>query len=105
MAANEVHVNDIGTQFQFTVKEDGAVLNMATTPPSTKQVIFRKPDGSCLTKTASFLTDGSDGVITYTTVSGDIDAVGTWKAQAYLDFGASAFRTDIISFRVHSNLC
>ena len=30
MAANEIHVNDVGTTFQLTFKDDGAVVDIST---------------------------------------------------------------------------
>ena len=104
MAVAEVHKNDIGLTFKVTIKdEDDAVKNISSY--STKQLIFKKPDGTILTKTASFLTDGTDGVIYYTTVSGDLDTVGIWRIQAYINDGSSNYRkSNVGTFNVFDNL-
>ena len=102
MAENEIHVNDIGTQFKLTILDGGTALDVST---ATKKINFRKPDGTCLEKTASNFTDGTDGIIYYTTESGDLDVVGTWKMQAFVDFGATEFYSDVHSFKVHKNIC
>ena len=102
MAANEIHLNDVGTQFKLTIADAGSVVDVSS---ATKTITFRKPDGTCFSKTASNFTDGTDGIIHYITESGDLDTTGTWKLQAFIDFGATEFYSDIHSFRVHKNIC
>ena len=77
-------VNDIGTTFQVTVYDststgDSTVADISTA--TTKQMIFSKPDGTTLTKTAVFGTDGSNGVVEYVSVDGDLNMAGTWHLQ------------------------
>ena len=105
MAANEIHLNDVGTQFKLTISDAGTAVDVS--PSGTTYTInFRKPDGTCLTKTATPFTDGTDGIISYITSSGDLDITGTWKLQALVDFpGPTEFYSDIHSFRVHKNIC
>ena len=102
----ELHVGDWGTIIRVTVNDcsdsGSSVLDLSAT--TTKQIIFRKPDGTILTKTATFTTDGTDGKIQYTTVNGDIDIAGDWKIQVYLVFPSGSWRTDIGNFNVYSNL-
>ena len=102
MAANEIHKDDVGIQFRITVNEDGSAKNLSGF--STLQLIFKKPSGSKLTKTASFLTDGTDGIITYTSASGDLDEDGNWFIQARIADGGSDRKSDIGKFKVHDNL-
>ena len=65
MAVNEIHVGDIGTVFTLTIKDGSSVIDLSGA--TTKQIILRKPDRvTSSTKTASFVTDGSDGKIKYT---------------------------------------
>ena len=99
----EVHVDDVGTVFQVTIKdEDEVVVDVSNA--LTKTIYFRKPNGTLLTKTASFVTDGTDGQIKYTTESGDIDAAGNWSLQSFVDFGTTEFYSDIHKFTVYNNL-
>jgi len=105
VAANEIHKDDIGTQFQLTVYTDtnGTILDISYA--TIIQIIFEKPDGTLITQDASFLTDGTDGILVYTSVSGDLNQVGKWKIQARLsDGGANDTKTDIVRFNVHENL-
>jgi hypothetical protein len=101
MAANEIHKNDIGTEFRITILEDAVAVNVSS---STNYIRFSKPDNTVVIESGSLYTDGTDGIIKYTSVSGDLDTVGTWKLQAFIDFGATEFYSDISTFKVHKNL-
>lgn len=103
MAANEIHKGDEGTKFSITLYDGSSVKDISYATVS-KQVIFKKPSGGIATKTGVFETDGTDGILTYTTVDGDLDEVGHWKIQVRLAGPASDRRTDIGSFIVHENL-
>tara|TARA_Y100000296_G_scaffold84177_1_gene116858 strand:- start:5323 stop:5634 length:312 start_codon:yes stop_codon:yes gene_type:complete len=103
MPANEIHKSDIGTVFKVTIKDSASAVDISTA--TTKQIIFKKPGGGKLTKDAPFFTDGSDGIITYTTVSGDLSEEGMWKLQGYIVLsGGNTFYTDIYTFKVYRNL-
>lgn len=99
-----IHKNDVNVEFRYTVKdEDENVVSLAGTV--TKQFIFKKPDGTRLVKDGSFYTDGTDGILKYATVSGDLDIPGRWQSQLFLDFDESgSFHTDRIKFKVEENL-
>jgi len=100
--ASEIHYGDIGVNFNITVMNGAAVLNVSNA--NSISIIFQKPDGSDLIKTATLVTDGTDGNIRYTSVSGDLDQIGTWQIQAKVNFGASVFSTDIQKFKVYRNI-
>ena len=101
MAANEIHLNNVGTEFRVTVLESGTAVNVAA---ATNYIKFSKPDNTVVTQSGSLYTDGTDGIIKYTSVSGDLDTVGTLKIQAFVDFGVNEFYSDIGSFKVYKNL-
>jgi hypothetical protein len=100
--APEIHVNDIGTIFRVTLRDESGLVDLSTA--STKQIIFRKPSGTILTKTASLTTDGTDGKLQYASVSGDLDAEGEWQLQARIAIGSGDWKSDIHRFTVHPNL-
>ena len=102
MAANEIHKGDIGTQFTVTVQAGTPVVELSTA--STKQLIFKKPGGTILTKSTSFVTDGTDGKMQYVSVDGDLSDDGVWKMQGKVIIGGNTFSTDITSFKVYRNL-
>lgn len=102
MPADEIRMEDIGTKFKITVKDGSSVVDISGA--TTKQLIFKKPGGTKLTKTAVFFTDGTDGIITYDTLSGDLDEDGMWKVQGYVVLSSGTYHTDIHRFKVHRNL-
>ena len=103
MAAREIRKGDIGTVFEYTIYDGSTIVDVSTT--SSKLLKFFKPDKSIVSKTASFVTDGTDGKIKYTTVSGDLDQAGPWKVQAVLTFsGGEVWSSDIDKVTIHPNL-
>lgn len=102
MAQNEIHVNDVGTIFRITIKD--AATAMDVSGATTKQIVFRKPDATTETQTAAFYTDGSDGIIQYTSDTGDLDTAGIWKIQAYVITPSGQWKTDIQTFEIYPNI-
>lgn len=98
-----IHVGDVGTDIVLTVlDQDGAVVNLGTA--TTLEIIFDKPDGVNLTKTASLVTNGSDGKIHYVFIAGDLDQKGEWRYQARVVLSTGTWRTDVARFWVEDNL-
>jgi len=98
-----VHNGDVGTIFRLTIKDTaGAAIDVSTA--SVKYIYFQDPSGVKTQKTAAFYTDGTDGKIQYTTVAGDIDEVGTWMVQGYVETSLGKFWTEKDSFKVYSTL-
>lgn len=103
----QLHVGDYGTLIKVLVKDIDSSGNSAAediSAATTKNIILKKPDGTKLTKTASFSTDGTDGYIQYVTVAGDIDTAGDWELQVYIVEPSGAWYTDTKKFTVYSNL-
>ena len=99
-----LHIGDIGTEIILTIAEDGAIVNISGV--ATKFIILRKPSEAVVTKTAEFVTDGTDGQIKYVTISADdLDEDGIWHAQGHVTgLGGWSGKSDIAYFRVKSNL-
>ena len=102
MAADEIHVDDVGTLFKATIADCPDSLDISGA--STKQLKFKKPGGTVITRAGTFFTDGSDGILTYTSIAGDIDECGRWELQAFLVLGGSSYHSDVAKFRVFRNL-
>ena len=105
MASGEIHVDDIGTRFLVTVKDDGVVVDISSA--SSLAINFRKPDDTVVNRTGSTIGDGSSvsGVMYYDTVAGDLDAAGNYKLQGKVSLSSSGiYYTDIHTFKVHRNL-
>src|SRR5687767_13585106 len=103
MPINEVHLNDFGTIFQFEIKdEDDAVVDVSTA--TTREIVFKKLTGDILSKTASLVNAGTDGLVKYVIASGDIDTVGQWRVQGRVILSGKQFSSDIHTFKVFENL-
>ncbi len=103
MAVGEVHKGDIGTIFEVTL-EDGGVAVDVSSAVVTKDIKVKPPIGATKTFPATFKTDGTDGIIQYTTVVDDIDEEGEWSIQAFVVITAGTFNSDIDKFIVYENL-
>lgn len=101
----DVHLNDIGTIFELTIlDQDDAVVNVSSAVGAgTKVIRFEKPDGSVVSQEAVFSTNGTDGKIRYVSLSGDIDQVGTWSMQGFVNITAGEFSTECPEFPVRPN--
>lgn len=103
MAHADIRVGDIGTLFQLTIvdKVEKAVNISAAT---TLEIRFHKPDSTSVDKTATFSNDGTDGLIEYSTVAGDLDMAGKWRIQARIVTPVGGWRSEIEVFDVKENL-
>jgi len=102
MAANEIHVGDITTKFLVTVTDDSVAEDISSA--TTKDIIFRKPDGTLLTKAGVFETDGTDGKLFYLTIADDLDTEGVWSLQVSLILSSGTWKSDVSEFTVYANL-
>lgn len=98
----EIRVGDVGTVFEFTVKEEGVVKDVSAA--SVKNIIFLRPDGSVLIRPLSFTTNGADGKVRYMTVAGDLSEAGDWHAQGQLTLPGGSWKTTQTPFHVHPNI-
>ena len=102
MAVDEIHLNDIGTVFTVTLKDGTSIVDISTA--TTKIIIFGKPDGTSVSQTGTFTSDGIDGKVYYTTVANDLNQCGWWKIQAYIINSSGTWKADIGNFEVHGNI-
>ena len=104
MILDVLRYGDVGNIIELTIKdEDEAVVDVSTA--TIKRITFRKPNGARIVRTATFTNTGSDGKVQYITVAGDVDAIGTWEAQAYVKLAnLSEYSSTIKEFRVTERL-
>ena len=102
MAANEIHVGDIGTILRLTIKDGDNIVDISGA--ITKTIILEDPSGNNLEKSGTFYTDGTDGIIQYTTIAGDFDERGNWAIQAKIVLPSGTWYSDTYTFVVHANL-
>lgn len=103
MSANEIHQEDIGTAFTITIMDDTAVVDISSATV-TKQIKFKKPSGTVVTKNGVFVTDGTDGKLRYTSIADDLDEAGKWYLQVYLILTGWTGHSDQGDFVVYGNL-
>ena len=111
---DELFIGDTGTSIEFLIKEcddsdpDNPVEVLVDVHNATDMSItFVKEDGTDLVVTnpdVGFLTDGTDGIIRYLTLSDTLDVVGTWKAQLRVTMPGGVWYTSIIKFKVKAYL-
>lgn len=88
-----LQVGDVGTELILTVyRADGSIesqLGSATI----LRIILQPPSGAAnaKVKTATLVTDGSDGQMKYTTEAGVIDEAGPWEMNGYIYFDATHY--------------
>ena len=83
----KVRLNDVGTIFRSTIKESGSALDISAATAQTMR--FRKPSRAVVIQTTVFTGNGSDGQLEYVAVSGDLDEVGIWLRQPFVDLPGS----------------
>lgn len=99
----EIHVGDVGTIFEATVKdEDGAIVNISAA--TTLHMVFRRPNRHAVTKAATLSSSGVDGKMRYVAQVDDLDAAGLWSLQGFVVLPDGAWHSDKTSFVVHANL-
>jgi len=95
----EAHYGEIGVVITLNAKKrSGSAEDISG--GSSYQIHWTKPDGTVDTWSAS--VSGTDG-ITYTTTSGDLDAVGMGSLQGEVTYAAgNNFYTTRVDFVVYS---
>ena len=113
---NDIRLYDNGTVFIVQFVECSIVDGVPVYTPvdissaSVRTIIFMKPDGTVVKKSAVFTTDGSDGKIQYTSTgdpdngTGDLDVVGRWEIQGRAELAGGTWTSTKGSFVVESVL-
>ena len=79
---DKIFVGQYGEVLTLTVVDSTGTAVDISGYDGTKQVLVTSPDGQkTVTWTASFATDGTDGALTITPATGEIDRAGSWKGQ------------------------
>jgi len=103
MAANEIHLYDVGTVFEVTMMDDDVVQPIDGA--SVMEIVFEKPDKTLVTNTAVWSDDGLDGKMRYVVSQAtELDQKGNWKIQGVVTFPTGKWSSDIDKFKVYENL-
>jgi len=82
---DKIFVGQFGNAITVTIVDSTGTAVDISGYDGTNQVLVNSPDGqSTVTWTASFGSDGTDGVLSVTPADGDLDRTGEWKGQAKL---------------------
>lgn len=98
----ELQVGDVGTAIVILVTENDEVLDISEA--TDMSFIFKKPNGTPVTKVAAFETDGTDGALVYYIEDDDFLTEGRWQVQAVLTIGDWTGRTEKTTFKVNQAL-
>lgn len=96
------HVGDIAPIILTCRDSDEAIVDISGA--TELSITFKKPDGTSITRIGSLLTDGTDGKLTYTFASDDLDVEGVWQVQAHVTAATWEAHSDIYEFTVDPNL-
>ena len=99
---DEIHKYDIGTIFQLEVQEDDVAVDISAATNIT--MYLRPPSLTTKTVVGEFVTDGTDGLIKYTTIADDLDEEGPWDIQGKITLPAWIGHTSLVAFIVYPNL-
>jgi len=88
--ATSVFAGDVGTEI---IVDCGADVSTATV----RNIVVRKPAGTRVVWPAQLLTSN---LIKYTVVDGDLDVVGNWKLQAYIEMPSGRWSGEVATLFV-----
>lgn len=103
MADDEIRINNIGVVFESQIMHKGAIVDISSA--TSLKMMFQKPNGELDTQDGMLTNDGTDGLLFYKSVDGDIDVCGkTWRRQAMVVLPSGTFYSDIYEYEVFPNL-
>ena len=102
MAWEDINVDDYGWVGKLTLKQDSVAVDISSY--TAWVYILKDPAGTIASKVAAFDTDGTDGVLAYTILTGDIDSVGNWTVQARISKVGSELTADPLEFNVAARI-
>lgn len=101
MTLSHIVAGDYGQVLTLTVTDvDTEVAADISTYAVSQQMQFKNPSGSIVTRTAAFVTDGTDGLIKYTTVVADFPVPGTWHIRCVLTSSGARLCSAWVEFDV-----
>lgn len=98
----EIHVGDTGTLIEVTIMDGSDIVPLQAA--TVKKYHFLKPDGSVLTVNASFKTDGSNGILTYTSLASTFSLPGQYSIQAEVTLPSGTWKSEWAEFVVYPNI-
>ena len=98
---HDLRVGDKGTVIEITLENCGVPADISGA--STIEVHLHTPSDVTKTKTGVLKTDGTDGIIQYTTTATDLNSAGIWTIQAHIITPSGEWHSSKQEFEVHDN--
>lgn len=98
------HLQELSINLTITVVVVENSVPVDISGATTKDLIFLKPGGALVSKNGTFVSDGTDGLLSYTTELGFLTPAGTWRVQCHVVKGADDYYTEPVAFAVDRNL-
>lgn len=95
--------NCVGITFIVVVTQQDGVTPQDISGATSLNMFLTKPDLSISSNEATFVTDGTDGKMQYTTQSGELSTIGIYKVQGEYISGSGVFYTQKTYFIVEPN--
>jgi hypothetical protein len=99
---NHIYAGAIGFTIELGLINEYDPMDISTA--TVKQIVIQSPDGTTHAYEAYFLTDGTDGILYYETIGGELNQHGTYGVQAYIEMPSFSGRSSIVEFEVYENL-
>lgn len=99
--ASEIHVDDVGTRFLITIKEDDEIVDISDA--DVINIYIKRPDDSLLARIGT-IVDGPNGLLYYDIQAGELNEAGLYKLQGRVSIGNATYYTTIYNFQVHCNV-
>lgn len=96
----KVYKNDIGTKIKLDAGCDISASGLAAT---VWKILYSKPGKTRIEGEWIAIPEGTN-YIHYVTLAGDLDAVGKWHIQLYIESPSWKGYGEIVSFEVYDNL-
>ena len=91
-----VAVGSYGQVILITLRDLDGIAQDVSSFTGTRTAIGKPPGGRKIaTATVSFNADGTDGVVSFSWASGDIDESGEWELQITLNAGSARVKSFI----------
>ncbi len=102
MSFENIVVGDFGQVAKVTfIDVDTELAADISGYSATIEMLFTDPSGTVTAKGATFDTDGTDGVIKYTTEDGLINKAGDWRVRGRVQGGSTKLSTVTHKFYVY----
>ena len=95
MSVVRAYIGDIGRQFELDAGED-------ITTATVLQIKYKKPDGTTGAWTA--VVSGTDYAVYTTQLADDLDQLGKWLIQLYVEMGGAKVHGPVGSFHVYKRV-